>query len=232
MTKPALVLEQGPTAPPGLLATWLEANGIPMVVHRALERAPFPDPREHAFVAVLGSRHNPNDVHEPEVAEGLDYLRRTIEADVPVLGLCYGGQLLATALGGTVENASEPELGWYSIDSDEPDEIPAGPWLQWHFHRFTTPPDATEVARSPIGPQAFRHGPHLGVQFHPESTIEIVAGWARKDAERLAAIGVGDAFDRLEKGRGQADVAARNAHTLFDGFWERTRTRGETDGAP
>jgi GMP synthase-like glutamine amidotransferase len=232
VTKPALVLEQGPTAPPGLLADWLKVNGIPMVVHRALDHTPFPDPRDHSFVACLGSRHNPTDVHEREVAEGLDYLHRAIDADVPVLGLCYGGQLLATALGGTVDSASEPELGWYTIDSDDPEQIPDGPWLQWHFHRFFTPPGATELARSPVGPQAFRHGPHLGVPFHPESTIEIVEGWARKDAERLAAIGVDDAFERLEQGRVHAGAAARNAHKLFDGFWERTRTRGETNGAP
>ena len=230
MTKPALVLEQGPTAPPGLLADWLEANEIPMVVHRALNGDPYPDPADHAFVAVLGSRHNPNDAHEPEVAGGLTYLRRAIEADVPVLGLCYGGQLLASALGGSVEAASEPELGWYEIETEDPEAIPPGPWLQWHFHRFTTPPGATEIARTAVGPQAFWHGRHLGVQFHPESTIEIVAGWARKDAERLAAIGVGDAFERLERGRARAAAAARNARKLFDGFW--ARTRGETNGAP
>ena len=59
-----------------------------------------------------------------------------------------------------------------------PGAIPAGPWLEWHYERFTTPPGAVEVARTADAVQAFRMGPHLGVQFHPESTVEIVAHWA------------------------------------------------------
>ena len=58
--------------------------------------------------------------------------------------------------------------------------IPAGPWLTWHCQRFTPPPGATRCSHARTGTQAFRHGPHLGVQFHPESTIEIVAGWAQR----------------------------------------------------
>jgi GMP synthase-like glutamine amidotransferase len=230
--KPALVLEQGPSAPAGVLGEWLDDRGIPMVLHRAESGEPHPDPRDHAFVAVLGSRHAPSDLHEREVAEGLRYLERVVEADVPVLGLCYGGQLLASVLGGSVEAADGPELGWQTIDTDDPDAVPAGPWLQWHFHRFATPPGATEIARNGVGPQAFRHGAHLGVQFHPEATIEIVAGWARKDVARLEEFGVGDAQALLEEGRGHVAAATRNAYTLFDGFWEQARRRGDTNGAP
>ena len=65
-----------------------------------------------------------------------------------------------------------------------PDLVPAGPWLEWHYERFCTPPGATELARTADAPQAFRLGPHLGVQFHPEATVEIVEGWARADAGR------------------------------------------------
>ena len=230
MTRPALVLEQGATAPAGVLGDWLADRGIPMVVHRAESGEPHPDPRDHAFVVVLGSRHSPADRHQREVSEGARYLEQVVEADVPVLGLCYGGQLLASVLGGWVEPADAPELGWQTIDSDDPDAVPPGPWLQWHFHRFSTPPGATEIARNEVGPQAFRHGRHLGVQFHPEATIEIVAGWARKDVERLAQFGVGDAQALLEEGRGHTDAATRNAYKLFDGFW--ARTRGDTNGAP
>ena len=202
-----------------------------MVLHQAEGGEPHPDPRDFAFVACLGSRHSPSDLHEPAVAEGLRYLERVVDADVPVLGLCYGGQLLASALGGAVEAApSGPELGWHTIESDDPEAIPPGPWLQWHFHRFATPPGATEIARNEVGPQAFRHGRHLGVQFHPEATIEIVAGWARKDVERLAAIGVADAETMLEEGRGHTAAARDNAYTLFDGFW--ARAGGGTNGAP
>lgn len=88
---------------------------------------------------------------------------------------------------------------------------------------FHDSPGAQELARSPRAPQAFRHGPHLGVQFHPESTIEIVQGWARLDQERLALHGIDDGEALVESGRSHAEAAREAAFTLFDAFWERAR---------
>jgi GMP synthase-like glutamine amidotransferase len=232
---PALVIQHGPLGPPGLLGEWMADRGIPMVVHRADNGGSWPDPREHLFVAVLGSRHSPGDTDEPAVVATREHVEQALDADVPVLGLCFGGQLLASVLGGEVGNVpGGPELGWFAIDTDDPERVPAGPWLQWHWHCFTTPPGAEEVARSASGTQAFRHGPHLGVQFHPESTIEIVARWAESDAARLADLGLSDRAAALEEGRAHAEQAARNARMLFDGFLHGARNgrRGELDGAP
>jgi GMP synthase-like glutamine amidotransferase len=139
-------------------------------------------------------------------------LSRAVEEDVPVLGLCFGGQALAVALGGSVERAPTPELGWTEIETDEPELIASGPWLQWHYDRFTTPPGATEIARTAHAAQAFRHGRHLGVQFHPESTVEIVAQWAAID--RRGHVDVDASPD-------QREAARRAAFALFDGFLER-----------
>src|SRR4051812_49863561 len=130
------------------------------------------------------------DTHVPAVAAEHDLLGRALAHDVPVLGLCYGGQVLAAVLGARVGPAPVPELGWRAIETDEPDRVPAGPWLEWHFERFETPPGATELARTPDASQAFRVGPHLGVQFHPEATVEIVEGWARADGVEAAAAGL------------------------------------------
>jgi GMP synthase-like glutamine amidotransferase len=177
------------------------------------------DPEDHAFVASLGSWRSPREAGEPDVAAELDLLRRAVDADVPVLGLCYGGQALAAVLGGTVERTPRPELGWHEVETADPSVVAPGPWLQWHFERFTVPPGAEELARSPTGPQAFRRGPHLGVQFHPESTVEIVERWARADAQRLAELGLEDAEAGLAAGRGHAEAAREAAFRLFDAFW-------------
>jgi GMP synthase-like glutamine amidotransferase len=107
------------------------------------------------------------------------------------------------------------------VDSSAPDIVAHGPWLQWHYDRFTLPPNATKLATSKTAVQAFAEGPHLGVQFHPESTIEIVAEWARLDRERLTSFGITDGQALLESGRHQADAAKRAAYKLFDAFWER-----------
>jgi GMP synthase-like glutamine amidotransferase len=97
------------------------------------------------------------------------------------------------------------------VETDDPDRIPAGPWLEWHFQRFETPPGTTEIARTPEASQAFGVGPHLGVQFHPEATVEIVEGWARAD-------GVDEATADLAAGPEQREAAAAAAFKLFDGF--------------
>jgi GMP synthase-like glutamine amidotransferase len=219
-----LVLQHGDSGPPGLLAEWAARRGIALEVHHAKSGAPLPALNGQAFVASLGSPHNPTDTGVEEVANELAFLREAVARDVPVLGLCFGGQALAAVLGGTIERAPEPELGWHAVASTDPGVVPEGPWLQWHFDRFTLPPGAQQLATSPAGVQAFAHGRHLGVQFHPESTIEIVAQWARADVERLAALGIADGERLLEEGRDHADAAAAAASDLFDAFWRRART--------
>lgn len=219
----ALVLQFGETGPPGLLGNWLAERGIETAVHHADAPGPAPDPREHDFIACLGARWNPTD-DEPPVLLAREVVQRALEHDVPVLGLCFGGQLLASVLGGDIRPLPEPELGWVTIDSDEPDAVPPGPWLSWHWYGFATPPGADEIARSAAGPQAFRHGRHLGVQFHPESTVEIVSVWARSETEKVRAAGLGESVARVEVGRAYARQAAADAYRLFDHFWAQARS--------
>ena len=224
MSARALILQHGALGPPGVLGDWAEQRGIPLQVHRADLDKPLPELNGQAFVASLGSPHNPDDLHVPAVAAERWLIGVAIERDIPVLGLCFGGQMLAAALGGGIERAPVAELGWHAIDTRDPALVPAGPWLQWHYDRFTLPPGARELASSPAGVQAFAHGRHLGVQFHPESTIEIVRHWAQSDHERLGALGIEDGEALLERGRHYAAAARDAAFRLFDAFWQRART--------
>jgi GMP synthase-like glutamine amidotransferase len=209
--KPALVRRHGPLGPPALLGEWLDARGIPYRVDHTYEPGAVTDPTQFSFIASLGSKHSPRDADRvPQVAAELALIERAVEHDVPVLGLCFGGQALAQVLGGTVERAPEPELGWRTIETDEPDVIPAGPWLEWHFERFTVPPGAVELARTPDASQAFRHGVHLGTQFHPESTADVVRGWAEKDGIDGEAL--------LAAPQARHDAARAAAFRLFDAF--------------
>jgi GMP synthase-like glutamine amidotransferase len=140
---------------------------------------------------------------------------------VPALGICFGGQLLAAAVGGRVERAPIAEIGWLSVASDtsaEPGLIDTGPWLSWHFDRFTVPAQVPVVARTALANQAFVSGRTLGLQFHPEVTDAVLEAWlGSEDTARLTASGV-DPGALIEQSRTLADGAAARAHGLVRRF--------------
>ncbi len=125
-------------------------------------------------------------------------VRGALDGGTAVLGLCFGGQLLADVVGGSVSKSPAPELGWAVVHSDDEDLVPAGPWFQYHFDRWQLPRGVRELARNASASQAFVHGRGLGVQFHPELNADMLQGWldfgghadvsrAGLDAERLLA---------------------------------------------
>lgn len=109
------------------------------------------------------------------------YLREQLRADVPVLGICYGHQLLADTLGGTVERADEREFGYNEVNVIGQDPLFDG--VPDRFTTFTShqdvvaelPSGTTRLAENGYGLQAFRSDvfPAWGVQFHPEYTLEM-----------------------------------------------------------
>lgn len=219
--RPALVLEHEADAPAGLLAEWAAERGIALEVFAwhdadALARA-TPDVADRPFVVVLGSEASAFDDAVPWLAAERALLDRALAEDVPVLGICFGGQHLARALGGTVARASRPEVGWLEVESLDPPLVPPGRYLQWHRDAFTLPPSAELLARSPVGPQAFRHGRHLGVQFHPEVTPAIAMGWATDYPNSVEAAGTTVAAVRAG-GEEHAAEARLRAFALFDAF--------------
>lgn len=109
----------------------------------------------------------------PEIA----WLRDAVESGMPVLGICFGGQLLARALGGSVAPAPRGEIGWTSVWSDRPTLVSNGPWFQFHYDRWVVPAGAVEIARTPAASQAFVVGRSLAVQFHPELDAAGLQGW-------------------------------------------------------
>ena len=151
----------------GFIADAFEARGAALEVHLFPDDGPLPafDGADH--IVVLGSVSSVND-RDPWIAAELDWLRAADHAGVPVLGICFGAQALCAALGGRVEAMPRREIGWTLVDSLEQDAIPPGPWLEFHNDRCLPPADAAVLARNDVAVQAFRIGPHLAVQFHPE----------------------------------------------------------------
>jgi GMP synthase-like glutamine amidotransferase len=216
-----VVLRMQATAPPGLLESWARARAIELDVI-AVEDGPLPPPDAdvHAFAVVLGSGKSLAADLPPWAPGVLDWLRAADTACLPVLGICFGAQALAAALGGSVHRLAAPEIGWIEIATADDERLPSGPWMAWHEDGLTPPPLAYELASNAVGTQAFCLRRHLAVQFHPEVTPDIVEGWATSPRSRLAETGQTIAGLRALSEQ-HAPAAAERANRLFDGFAAR-----------
>ncbi|CAB4879507.1 unannotated protein [freshwater metagenome] len=174
------------------------------------------------LVLLLGSEWS---VYWPHLAAEVAAEAALIQAahlrGVPVFGICYGAQSIAQAFGGSVARGSEPEVGWYdNIDSDLPDVIAHGPWLQWHYDVVTVPPGARELARSPLAPQAFQLRRTFATQFHPEATEAMITRWSSGGGvAELHARGSSSEAIRAETSRNVL-VSRPNAERLIDWYLE------------
>jgi len=186
----ALILQHEEPTPPGLVTEWLAEQGASVETLRIDVDDREVDPTGYDLIVSLGSEFAAFDDSKAFVAREARLMRRAVDADVPVLGLCFGGQMLARVLGGEVSRGAESEIGWLPVRSSDPALVPEGPWFQWHFDTFTVPPGATLVAESDVAPQAFVAGRSLGLQFHPEVTMQIMDDWVRVYRHELDADGV------------------------------------------
>jgi GMP synthase-like glutamine amidotransferase len=155
----------------GFIGDAFEARGAELSSLLFPVQGPLPDLEGVAHIVMLGSTssvYTDDGAARGWIEADLDYIRRADAAGVPVLGICFGAQLLAAAFGGAVEPAGRDEIGWVTVDSVDHELIPPGPWLEFHHDRSVPPAHATVLARNAVGVQAFGVGRHLAVQFHPE----------------------------------------------------------------
>lgn len=229
----ALVLVHGPVPgrgerDVGSIGPALAALGFAVRVTTLVDGRPPPDPRTAALVVVLGSEASasadPDVDNRPAwLDRELAWLRGAVDAATPVLGICFGAQALALVLGGHVHRAPRSEHGFVELDSSDPAALPAGRWLEFHDDACTLPPGATRLAGNDVGVQAFRHGPHLGVQFHPEITPDAFAAWEQAWTEAGdAAVGAAVDLPALRaQVRDAAAAAGAACHDLVARFVDR-----------
>jgi GMP synthase-like glutamine amidotransferase len=213
----ALILRHEAPSPPGHVTDWLAEHDATVDVLRIDVDDREVDPTDQDLIVSLGSEFAAFDDSKTFVPREAQLLESAVDADVPVLGLCFGGQMLARVLGAEVFRGERAEIGWLPVRSTDPELVPDGPWFQWHFDSFTLPPGATLIAESDVGPQAFVAGRSLGLQFHPEVTTQIMGDWVRAYRHELDGDGV-DPDELLEETKRRADESRRNAWQLFERF--------------
>lgn len=218
-----LLISHEPEAAPALIGQILAERGHACTLHVVLEEperpnTAFPNPDDFDIVVAFGSFANAYDPTvsvwvDPEVA----YLERLIAIDKPYLGVCFGGQLLARALGGHVEKAPahSEEIGLVQFETAH-HEIPDGPWFTWHEDRYVLPDDVEVLARNEHAIQMYRKGRAVGTQFHPEADIPTVSSWIRVGSDHIPAVTTGDRM--LAELDANHDVLRANCERLVDWF--------------
>ena len=168
----------------GFIGDAFEARGASLDVHLFPDEGALPAVDGVDHVVVFGAISSVNDP-DSWIAEELTWLRAANAAGVPVLGICFGAQLLCAALGGRIEAMPDKEVGWFMVESADEDAVPSGPWLEFHNDRCLLPAGAAVLARNDAAVQAFTIGRHLAVQFHPEVDGALLKRWldAHTDAE-------------------------------------------------
>jgi GMP synthase-like glutamine amidotransferase len=225
----ALVLQHEQPTPGGYVHQWLDERGAEQDIYRIDIEDRQVDPREYSMIVSLGSEFAAFDDTVPWLEEEKQLLLEAARAEVPVLGICFGGQLLARVLGGNSFRGEIAEIGWLPVRSEDQRLLSNGPWFQWHFDSFTAPEGARVFADSAAGPQAYTVGPSLGVQFHPEVTPEIMELWVEAYPHELEQEGV-DPEGLLKETYEREEATRAAAWRLFDGFLERARNLTENGG--
>lgn len=232
MARTVLFIVNDPVATPVLLADAFSDNGFDVcsfevvpwsrIDEPAFDVA-FPDLKSYDVIVPLGARWPVYDpaLNRAWVGAEIAQVRDAHNAGVAVLGVCFGGQLLAAALGGSVSRSPSPELGWFDLETDDTALVPEGHWFQWHFDRWTLPPGATEISRNARSSQAFTLGRSLALQFHPELDRALLRRWLADDRDGdLVRLGI-DANELLTRTAELEEDAARRVGALVRGFIAR-----------
>lgn len=224
MSRPVvLVVEHEADSGAAMLGERFEALGFELEV-RNPERQGLPVSAEpYAALLVMGASPSVNDEHiRPWFESEVALLQDADRSEVPVFGVCFGAQALAVALGGSVTRASEPEIGWFTVDTIDDHLVPSGPWFEWHVDTITPPAAANVIAHTPVSVQAYTLGRHLAVQFHPEVTDAQARDWSVGDAETIARLGISrDAL--IDQSVAELPAARERANALVDRFLEHAR---------
>lgn len=193
--KPVAIFRHIAHEGPGRLGDFLDQRGIPHTLIAIDRDDPLPDsPEAFSGLVFMGGPMSVND-NLPWIARALDLIRMAVAADIPVLGHCLGGQLMAKALGGAVTRNAVKEIGWGQATVVSHPEAAAWfgnnrsfPAFHWHGETFSIPDGAVRLLETPwCAQQAFALGKHLALQCHVEMTEAMIAEWCQVGRDEINA---------------------------------------------
>jgi GMP synthase-like glutamine amidotransferase len=165
---------------PGAIAGWCGERGHELVGLHPYRGDALPAPETVEALVVMGGPMSANDTASlPWLAAEKKLVEQVVRAGRPMLGVCLGAQILASALGARVYRAKSREIGWWPlrVRAEARSGTPLADWpetlvpLHWHGETFDLPEGASHLAATEACPhQAFLWGRVLGLQFHVEAT--------------------------------------------------------------
>ena len=225
-----LVVENYPNTTLGVVGEALEtaAADVCLVRTHAAEELP-PGPDGFAGLVLLGGAQSAlDDADHAYLPDEARLARAFGDADLPVLGICLGAQLIARAYGARNILGRPLEFGWHEVratDAGRADPVisamgAAAPLFHWHSDTFTLPERAVWLAESDrTANQAFRIGrATYAIQFHFEADTKLVASWTRDFAGEIGAV-TPDWFGTHDREAARHGSAADRAGRALAAAW-------------
>lgn len=204
---------------PGLIGEYAEERGWPIRQVIGFEQASgvAAEPMRDDVVVFLGSPRSAFEMDEPWIAHEFHLMKRLLAFGTPVLGVCFGAQLMARVIGGEVRTMDQAFRGWHANEAVA-DPLWRGPWLRWHNDRIFLPAGVEPLATSEGIVQGFAHANAVGMQFHPEITPPMLRQWIEGSTGNTATEAMAEAERILN-----ADFEAirRRSFALFEHVFDR-----------
>lgn len=209
------VLQHVPFEDLAAIKDWGEEQGHSFRVHHLYEKAVLPDVQDIAMLIILGGPMSANDT-DRWIEEERTLIRQLMEQQKPMFGICLGAQQIAKALGATVFQGEQKEVGWYPIQTVTthfpfiPDKMTV---FHWHGEQFSLPHGATRLFGNEVCEnQGFIYRDNvIGLQFHFETTRESMEKLIVHDKDYLDD----SAFVQSEEVMKAAVLPAENVDVLY-----------------
>jgi GMP synthase-like glutamine amidotransferase len=184
-----LILQNSKIEGPGVLGNLLESDGFTIqTIYAKQDKIPS---KNFSLLVVLGATESANDLHSYLLNEQ-KLIKKYVQENIPVLGICLGSQLIAKTFGGQVFTGSKKEIGFYNdIEIDIDSGLFSGiqnpmTVFHWHGDTFSLPQNSIRLAHSEnYENQAFEFKSAVGLQFHLEVDKTIVNLWLDKSEDKI-----------------------------------------------